>query len=129
MGYLLLISGTSLQGYESNRRNAGGVRVENIPRNHNVWLPREDSKSDERDLQCEPEHLKDRIIFMSTYNDTKWKAKGNTERCDTFHRQLRNMLVNSRAVIGLSCGLDQKRNCTGPTPTNPMDPGTEWQRT
>ena len=23
-----------------------------------------------RDSQCEPEHLKDRIIFMSTYNDT-----------------------------------------------------------
>ena len=38
----------SLQGYESNRRHADGVRVENIPRNHNVGLPREDSKSYER---------------------------------------------------------------------------------
>ena len=25
-----------------------------------------------RDLQCEPEHLKDRIIFMSMYNDIAW---------------------------------------------------------
>ena len=25
-----------------------------------------------RDLQCEPEHFKDRIIFMSMYNDTAW---------------------------------------------------------
>ena len=37
-----------LQGYESNRRHADGVRVENIPRNHNVGPPREDSKSNER---------------------------------------------------------------------------------
>ena len=28
-----------------------------------------------RDLQCEPEHFKDRIIFMSMYNDIEWKAK------------------------------------------------------
>ena len=38
----------SLQGYESNRRNADGVRVENIPGNHDVGPPRKDSKSDER---------------------------------------------------------------------------------
>ena len=28
-----------------------------------------------RDLQCEPEHFTDRIIFMSMYNDIVWKAK------------------------------------------------------
>ena len=39
---------TSLQGYESNRWYADGVPVENIPRNHNVGPPREDSKSNER---------------------------------------------------------------------------------
>ena len=38
----------SLQGFQSNRRYADGVRVENIPRSHNVGPPREDSKSDER---------------------------------------------------------------------------------
>ena len=36
------------QGYESNRRNADGVRVENIPRNHNVGPPRAHSKSNDR---------------------------------------------------------------------------------
>ena len=35
-----------------------------------------------RDLQCEPEHFTDRIIFMSMYNDIAWQEKGNTERCD-----------------------------------------------
>ena len=33
-----------------------------------------------RDQQCEPEHFKDRIIFMSMYNDITWRGKGNTER-------------------------------------------------
>ena len=34
-----------------------------------------------RDLQCEPEHLNDRIIFMSRYNDIAWQEKGNKEMC------------------------------------------------
>ena len=38
----------SLQRYESNRWYAVRNPVENIPRNHNVEPPREDSKSDER---------------------------------------------------------------------------------
>ena len=33
-----------------------------------------------RGLQCEPEHFKDRIIFMSMYNDIAWRE--NTERCE-----------------------------------------------
>ena len=47
---------------------------------------------------------------------------------NTIHRQLRTMLADSLAVIGLSWGLDQKRNGTEPAPTNPTDPWTEWQR-
>ena len=35
-----------------------------------------------RDLQCQPEHFKDRNIFMSMYNDFERRAKGNTERCE-----------------------------------------------
>ena len=38
----------SLEGYESHRRYADGVRVEHIPRNHSVGSLREDSKSNER---------------------------------------------------------------------------------
>ena len=38
----------SLQGTESHRRHAEGVRVDNIHRNHDVGPPREDSRSDER---------------------------------------------------------------------------------
>ena len=32
-----------------------------------------------RDLQCEPEHFTDRIIFMSMYNDIAWEARGYAE--------------------------------------------------
>ena len=35
-----------------------------------------------RDLQCEPEHFKGRIIFMSMYNDMTWQEKGNKETCE-----------------------------------------------
>ena len=49
--------------------------------------------------------------------------------CIAIPRQLQNMIVNSLAVIGHSWGLDQERNGTEPTPTNPTDPGIKLQRT
>ena len=67
------------------------------------------------DSQCEPGNFED--IFMSMYNDV-----------NTIHRQLRMMLANSLAVIGLSWGLDQKRSGTEPTLINETDPGIEWQK-
>ena len=35
------------------------------------------------ELQCEPEQSKGWIIFMSMYNDTVWRERGNTEKCET----------------------------------------------
>ena len=34
------------------------------------------------DLQCELEHFKGRIIFMSLFNDIVWDAKGNEAHCE-----------------------------------------------
>ena len=34
------------------------------------------------ELQREPEQFKDRIIFMSMYNDIVWEERGNTEECE-----------------------------------------------
>ena len=56
----------SLQGYESNGRNADGVRVENVPRNHNVGLL-EKIQNLMTGLQCEPEHFTDMMISISVY--------------------------------------------------------------
>ena len=64
----------SLQGCESNWRNADGVRVENLSGITTLGLL-EKIQSLMRDLQCEPEHFKDRIIFMSMYNDIAWGEK------------------------------------------------------
>ena len=33
--------------------------------------------------KCEPEQVKERIIFMSMYNDSKWRERVNTEKCET----------------------------------------------
>ena len=31
------------------------------------------------ELQCDPADFKDRIIFMSMFNDIEWEARGNEE--------------------------------------------------
>ena len=64
-----------------------------------------------RDLQCEPEHFTERILFMSMYNDIAWE-KGNTERCDYNSKTIAEYARRFRAVVCLSWGLEQKRNGT-----------------
>ena len=71
----------SLQRNESNRRHADGVREKNIPRIATLGLL-EKIQSLMRDLKCELEHSKDRIIFMSMYNDIEWGGRGNPEICE-----------------------------------------------
>ena len=56
------------------------------------------------------------------------KKKETKKDVNTIHRQLRIMLENSLAVIGLSWGLDQKRNGTELTLTDLTDHGTNQQR-
>ena len=56
-----------------------------------------------RDLQCEPDHFKGRITFVSMYNDIEWKANGNEEQSEYNSQTVaRILLANSLAVIGLS---------------------------
>ena len=59
-------------------------------------------------IQCEPEQFKDRIIFMSMYNDIVCEEQGNTENCEKNQLQLRIMLADFRAVFGHSWDLDQR---------------------
>ena len=116
----------SLQGYESNRRHTDGVRVENLPKITTLSL-HDKIQSPMRDLLCELEHFKDRIIFMLVYNDVEWGAKGNKD-VNTKDRQLRIMLADCLAVIGLSWGFDQKRSGTELTLTDQTDHGINQQR-
>ena len=72
----------SLQGYESNRRACRRSSSGKISPGITTLRLLEKIQSLMRDLQCEPEHFNDRIIFMSMYNDIAWQEKGNTERCE-----------------------------------------------
>ena len=64
------------QRFESNRRRADGVQVENIHRIHHVEHSRRHSKI-MTELLCEPVQFKG--IFMPMYNDNVWRERGNTE--------------------------------------------------
>ena len=41
------------------------------------------------ELQCVPENFKDRIIFMSIFNDIVWDTKGNDELCENNSKMIR----------------------------------------
>ena len=119
----------ALKGYESNRRVCRRSSSGKYSQESQRLGLFDQIQTLMRDLQCELEHFKDRIIFMSLYNDIAWGEEGIHKDVNTIHRQLRIILANSLAVIGLSWGLDQKRNGTEPTLTNPVDRGTKQQRT
>ena len=78
--------------------------------------------------QCEPEHFKDRISSCQCTTTLHGEKKEIQKDLNTIHRQFRKNLADSLAVIGPSWNLAQKRNGTEPTPTNPTDPGIEWQK-
>ena len=67
-----------------------------------------------RDLQCEPEHFKDKIIFMSMYNDIAWGERGNTERCEyhskTFAEYARGFPRGHWSFLGPGSGKKWVRN-------------------
>ena len=75
--------------YESNRRHADGVRVENIPRNHNVGPLREDSKSN-----VNLSTLQTGSSSCQCATTLNGKQEGTKKDVNTIHRQLRIMLTN-----------------------------------
>ena len=78
---------------------------------HNVGPHREDSQSFERPRAW------------------TWALQWQDHLLDIVNVQWRIMLANSFAVIGLSWGLDQKRNGAEPTLTNQTDHWIKLQRT
>ena len=64
----------------SDRRRTDGIRVEDFP-GFTMGDVDEIHKTMIRELKCEPEHFKGRIIFMSMYNDIERRKRGNREDC------------------------------------------------
>ena len=82
-----------------------------------------------RDLQCEPENFQRQDhLHVNVHRHCVGRTRKNRKGVNTSHRHLRIMLANSRAVIGLSWGLDQKKSGTERTPTNPTDLGSSGRR-
>ena len=53
------------------------------------------------ELQCDPAGFKDKIIFMSVFNDTEWEARGNEELCENNSKSVAEdaRLFSSRSLI------------------------------
>ena len=49
------------------------------------------------ELQCDPADFKDRIIFMSMFNDIAWEAWGNEELCENDSKSVAEYCVNINA--------------------------------
>ena len=62
------------------------------------------------ELQCDPADFKDRIIFMLTFNDIVWDARGNDELCENNSKSVaeyaRQFLRGDWSFLGL--GSEQK---------------------
>ena len=68
-----------LQRDESNRRHSSGGKYSQGITTLGLL---EKFQNLQRDLQCEPENFKGRIIFMSMYNDIEWDRKETNEKCE-----------------------------------------------
>ena len=80
------------------------------------------------DLQCEPEHFKDRIIFLSILNDTVWDGKGNEAQCEHNLQAVAEYARKFPRGHWSFLWPGSEENGTEPTPTNQMDPGIEGQK-
>ena len=78
------------------------------------------------DLQCEPEHFKGRIIFMSMYNDIVWQAKGNNEQCEYNSQTVANYARKFPRGLWSFLEHGSEEKWCG---TNQTDHGIEWQGT
>ena len=62
-------------------RRTSRVRVQDFHKEHYAEVPPGSPNTDGEKDHVQPEDLKDRIIFMSMYNDIHWCQKGNQESC------------------------------------------------
>ena len=81
------------------------------------------------ELQCEPETFTGRIFFMSLFNENvRDMQREMMNYVKITQSQLKSMLRDSLAVVGLSQGLDLKRSGAELTIANQMDLGIELRR-
>ena len=77
------------------------------------------------ELQCEPEQLKGRIIFMSLYNDIVWENEETKTIVLRILSKLQSMLADSHQDVGPFWDQDPRRNGMEPIQTNRIESLTE----
>ena len=114
----------SLQIFESNRRNADGVRVKILAGITTLGFLEKIQKL-MTDSQSEPEHFKVKLIFMSMYKDIVWQAKGNKEQCEynsqAVANNARNFTSGHWSFLGFGSEEKWYGTCTG-------KPDGSWDR-
>ena len=78
-----------------------------------------------RELQCEPENFTGRIIFMSTFNDIVWDAKGNDEICENNSKTIKQYAERFPRGHWSSLGLGSEKKWYG---TYDHTPDGSWDR-
>ena len=100
----VMVFGNSLSlRFESNRWRTDGIRVEHFPGFTTLGILEEIQKF-MTSLQCEPEQINWRIIFMSMCNDIVWGERGNIEtcvnNCITVANYARKFLPGQKSFLG-----------------------------
>ena len=117
-----------LQGIESRRWHADGVRVEIFTGFTTLGILEEIQKF-MKSRECEPEHFNGRLIFMFMYRDIVWRGETETQKnVIRILLKFRSMLAGFLAVVGHAWDLDQKRNGTRTVLINQTEIGTELQK-
>ena len=116
----------ALQGTESHRRYADGVRLENVPRIHDVGHPRRDSKFSWKIYSV---NLSSSTTGSSSCQCTTTlygEIKGNTEQCEYNSKTIADYA--RRFPRGRWSFLGPGSDKTRLVLVNQTNPGTEWHK-
>ena len=79
-----------------------------------------------KSVQCEPEHINGRIIFMSMFNDIAWRENDNTEECaqnaTEVSKYARRFPCGRSSFLGPGSEKTRYKTCSN-------KPNREWDRT
>ena len=78
------------------------------------------------ELQCEPENITGRIIFMSMFNDIVWNAKGNDKLCLNHSKTIKEYAERFPRGHWSFLGLGSEKKWYGTYDCKPDGP---WNRT
>ena len=80
------------------------------------------------ELQGDPADFKDRIIFMSMFNDIVWEASGNEELCENNSKRVEEYAGRFTRCHWFFLELGTEKKCTPHTIAHHTDVGIKMRR-